>query len=215
MFVSTAPGIEPPVRSSHVAPTVAKKVRPAWLSQKRRGRATPRVYFGRSAHPSSLTSVRCCPLALASSVTPHCFDKGAEYHRPTSVAPRDDRLRSSWRSGFVPGRRETRFTTPLIAPAPYSDEATPLMTSARPRSSGGICIRPSDTCSPKSGSPSDRNRVYRPRMPWMRTLAAPIDGDVACTRMPPISFSIMTMSPGVIITFSSISSASSTSTRIG
>jgi hypothetical protein len=49
----------------------------------------------------------------------------------------------------------------------------------------------------------------------MRTLAAPSDGDVACTRMPPISFSIMTMSPGVMRSFSSISSRSRTSTRIG
>ena len=48
-----------------------------------------------------------------------------------------------------------------------------------------------------------------------RTLAAPSDGDVACTRMPPISFSIMTMSPGVMSIFSSISSRASTSTRIG
>ena len=52
-------------------------------------------------------------------------------------------------------------------------------------------------------------------MPWMRTLAAPSEGEVACARRPPISFSIMTMSPGVIISFSSISSRSSTSTRIG
>ncbi len=52
-------------------------------------------------------------------------------------------------------------------------------------------------------------------MPWMRTLAAPSDGEVACTRIPPISFSIMTMSPGVISIFSSISSRPSTSTRIG
>ena len=52
-------------------------------------------------------------------------------------------------------------------------------------------------------------------MPWMRTLAAPSDGDVACTRMPPISFSIMTMSPGVMSIFSSISSRSRASTRIG
>ena len=49
----------------------------------------------------------------------------------------------------------------------------------------------------------------------MRTLAAPSDGDVACTRMPPISFSIMTMSPGVMSIFSSISSRSRASTRIG
>src|SRR6266850_138810 len=49
----------------------------------------------------------------------------------------------------------------------------------------------------------------------MRTLAAPSDGDVAWTRNPPISFSIITMSPGAIISFSSISSRSSTSTRIG
>jgi hypothetical protein len=40
----------------------------------------------------------------------------------------------------------------------------------------------------------------------MRALAAPSDGDVASTRMPPISFSIMTLSPGVISIFSSISS---------
>ena len=52
-------------------------------------------------------------------------------------------------------------------------------------------------------------------MPWMRTLAAPSDGDVVCTRMPPISFSIMTMSPGVMSIFSSISSRSRASTRIG
>ena len=52
-------------------------------------------------------------------------------------------------------------------------------------------------------------------MPWMRTVAAPIDGDVACTRMPPISFNIITMSPGVISIFSSISSRFSTSTRVG
>jgi hypothetical protein len=52
-------------------------------------------------------------------------------------------------------------------------------------------------------------------MPWMRTLAAPSDGDVACTRSPPISFSIMTMSPGVMSIFSSISSRPSTSTRVG
>ena len=31
----------------------------------------------------------------------------------------------------------------------------------------------------------------------MRTLAAPTDGDVDWTRIPPISLSIMTMSPGV------------------
>jgi hypothetical protein len=49
----------------------------------------------------------------------------------------------------------------------------------------------------------------------MRTLAAPSDGDVACTRNPPVSFSSMTTSPGVIINFSSISSRSTTSTRIG
>ena len=52
-------------------------------------------------------------------------------------------------------------------------------------------------------------------MPWIRTLAAPSDGDVVCTRMPPISFSIMTMSPGVMSIFSSISSRSRASTRIG
>jgi hypothetical protein len=49
----------------------------------------------------------------------------------------------------------------------------------------------------------------------MRTLAAPSDGEVACTRIPPISFSIMTMSPGVMSIFSSISSRARTSTRIG
>ena len=52
-------------------------------------------------------------------------------------------------------------------------------------------------------------------MPWMRTLAAPIDGEVVCTRMPPISFNIITMSPGVISIFSSISSRVRTSTRVG
>ena len=45
--------------------------------------------------------------------------------------------------------------------------------------------------------------------------AAPSDGEVACTRIPPISFSIMTMSPGVISIFSSISSRASTSMRMG
>jgi hypothetical protein len=49
----------------------------------------------------------------------------------------------------------------------------------------------------------------------MRTLAAPSDGEVACTRIPPISLSIITMSPGVSSSFSSISSRPSTSTRIG
>ncbi len=52
-------------------------------------------------------------------------------------------------------------------------------------------------------------------MPCTRTLAAPIDGDVACTRNPPISLSIITMSPGVMSIFSSISSRPSTSTRVG
>ncbi len=52
-------------------------------------------------------------------------------------------------------------------------------------------------------------------MPCTRTLAAPMDGEVACTRIPPISFSIMTMSPGVMSIFSSISSRPSTSTRTG
>jgi hypothetical protein len=46
-------------------------------------------------------------------------------------------------------------------------------------------------------------------------LAAPSEGDVAWTRMPPVSLSSMTTSPGVIMAFSSISSASTTSTRIG
>jgi hypothetical protein len=55
----------------------------------------------------------------------------------------------------------------------------------------------------------------RPRMPWIRTLAAPSEGDVACTRMPPISFSIMTMSPGVMSIFSSISSRARLSSRHG
>ena len=39
-------------------------------------------------------------------------------------------------------------------------------------------------------------------MPWMRRLAAPSDGEVACTRMPPISLSSMTTSPGVMSIFS-------------
>lgn len=46
-------------------------------------------------------------------------------------------------------------------------------------------------------------------------VAALSDNDVVCTRMPPISFSMMTMSPGVISIFSSISSRWSTSTRSG
>src|SRR5262249_13808474 len=46
----------------------------------------------------------------------------------------------------------------------------------------------------------------RPRMPWTRTLAAPRAGDVVCTRMPPISFSNMLMSPGLIAISSLISS---------
>ncbi len=69
--------------------------------------------------------------------------------------------------------------------------------------------------SPKRGSPSEKNRVYLPRIPWTRTVAAPRPGEVVCTRMPPISFSIMTMSPGVMSSFSSISSRLSTSTRVG
>ena len=113
-----APGIVPPVRSSHVPPTVAKKVCPAWSSQNTRGRTTPRAYFGRSAHPSPLTSVRCWPFEMASSVRHQCSDNGIESQNPASVAPRDDRFSNNCRSDVVPGRRETRFTTPPIAPAP-------------------------------------------------------------------------------------------------
>ena len=69
--------------------------------------------------------------------------------------------------------------------------------------------------SPNSGRPSEKKRVYRPCRPCTRTVAAPRPGEVVCTRMPPISLSIITMSPGVISIFSSISSRFSTSTRIG
>src|SRR5437762_12961816 len=119
----------PPVRFSQVPPTVAKNDRPAWLSQNRRGRATARSYLGRSDQASRFTSLRGCPFALPSSVKPHAVDSGVEYHRPASVAPRVEALNRTCRSGFMPGCFETRLTTPLIAPAPYSDDATPLMTS--------------------------------------------------------------------------------------
>jgi hypothetical protein len=49
----------------------------------------------------------------------------------------------------------------------------------------------------------------------MRMLAAPNDADVARTRKPPMSLSIMTMAPGVIKNSWSSSSFPSTSTRIG
>jgi uncharacterized membrane protein YkvA (DUF1232 family) len=86
------PGIVPPVRFSHVPPTVARNDRPAWLSQKMRGRATARSYRGRSDQPSPFTSARACPLALPRSVNPHCLDNGVEYQSPASVAPRLDAL---------------------------------------------------------------------------------------------------------------------------
>ena len=154
-----SPGMVPPVRFSQVPPAVAKNDLPAWSSQKTRGRTTARSYLGRSAQPSAFTSPRAWPFTLPSSVRPHRSESGVEYHSPPSVAPLVDALNNTCRSGFVSGRFDTRLTTPLIAPAPYKDDATPLITSTRPRSSGGICMRPSDTCSPKSGRPSDRKRV--------------------------------------------------------
>jgi hypothetical protein len=39
---NTAEGIVPPLRSSHIAPTVANNERPASSFQNRRGRTTPR-----------------------------------------------------------------------------------------------------------------------------------------------------------------------------
>ena len=179
----------------HDAARVARRGRP---SRRRRRRSSPASGRRRAATRSSRCARR----------------RRQKRHRVGGAARRavEQKLLAPARP---PGRRDRRLTTPPIAPAPYSADATPLITSTCPRSIGGICSSPRPPTSPKSGRPSDRTRVYRPRMPWIRTLAAPSDGDVACTRMPPISFSIMTMSPGVMSIFSSISSRASTSTRIG
>src|SRR4029077_18633103 len=108
-----------------------------------------------------------------------------------SVAPRVDWLKRKSKEGFVPDRRDIKLTTPPIAPEPYKAEATPFITSTWPKSIGGICKKPRPpTCSPNNGRPSAKKRVYRPFIPRMRTLAAPKEGDVCCTRRPPISFNI-------------------------
>src|SRR6185295_18837213 len=114
-------------------------------SQNTCGRTTARAYFGMSAQLSPFTSLLACPFALPRNVSPQLLPSGVEYHRPASVAPLVDALSRTWCSAVAAGRFETKLTTPLIAPAPYRDDATPLITSTRPRSIGGICIRPRET----------------------------------------------------------------------
>ena len=78
---------------------------------------------------------------------------------------------------------------------PYSADAAPLMTSTWPRSIGGTCIRLNE--SPLySGKPSASSCAYRPRSPWMRTLVAPNEGAVVCSRSPVVSPSSMATEPG-------------------
>src|SRR5262245_36177285 len=57
------------------------------------------------------------------------------------------------------GRRATRFTTPPIAPAPYKADATPLITSTWPKSTGGLCSKP--TLNGGASVQADDDRVWR------------------------------------------------------
>src|SRR5687767_13109167 len=110
-----------------VAPTVANKLLPALLSQNNRGLKTPLLYRGKSDHPSSSTSANCCQCPPPRTVRPQVGDNGVEKNPTVSVAPRIDRLRRTSVCLSGPGRRDNRFTTPPIAPAPCSEDATPLM----------------------------------------------------------------------------------------
>ena len=144
---------------------------------------------------------------------------GERERRRLSYPMRSVASREVWfstRSRVSSGRREMKLTTPPSAVGPYSADAAPLMTSTCARSTGGIWRMPSPSVErPNSGRPSESNCVYRPRRPWIRTLAPPSDGPVATTRTPLVSLSSIDTLPGDMLTFSASSSLPSTSTRVG
>src|SRR3954467_11949531 len=158
--VNTDDGIVPPCRCSHIAPPVANSERPVPSLQNTRGRTIALEYPARSAQPSSSTSFCCCQCPPTSSVPLQRSVNGCAANSVASVPPRLVRFTSASRTGSLAGRREIRSTTPPRDPAPYSADATPLITSTCPRSVGGICSKPRPPTSvPNSGSPSERNRV--------------------------------------------------------
>ena len=114
----TAPGSVPPSRFSYVTPPVRNPVHPLPPSQNNRGRTTPREYPAMSAHPSWSMSLRCCQSPLPRKDAPQCGVSCDARKSEVSVAPRVERLKRISCTGSLLGRREIKFTTPAIAPAP-------------------------------------------------------------------------------------------------
>ena len=131
---------------------------------------------------------------------------------PPAVVP----LSKTRNSESSPGRRDTRFTSPATAPAPYKVDAGPLMISTRSRSSGGVCRSPNPPESPSyKGNPSFRTCVKRRSKPCIRIPASPKNEDSWRMVMPVISLRSMRMSPGRMFPFSTNSSPAMISTRVG